>query len=132
MTSTSYAESCLVDLDISPCEDMKLLQHYEYWLQMSLMTPDLHLVRAWSLCRPSKHEQFVQFGNVINGPVIYTWFELGRLPVGNTVQEIFTRGIRVYWPHFLLSAGTIDSPSNTQSRKSMVTNFFTSYFDSLS
>ncbi len=114
--NTLLVDEYIVDLDIAPCEDIHSLQQYEYWLQLSMMMPDLHITRAWTLCKHSKHEEFLQFASVLNGPVVLSWFDIGKLPSGNTVQDIFTRGMKVFWPYFLLSTGVIDVPDNFAQR----------------
>lgn len=102
---------------VSVVEDLDKLQHWEYWLQLSVGTPDLHVRKGWSLCNDDHIEQFEHFSGVLDGPIVYCWLECTRLPSYISVETILGGELNVVWPEIGLPSGFIpldpSAPSST-------------------
>lgn len=90
----------------------RLIKLWEYELQLTFRTVNLHVSGAWRLQDDEAVAAHHDRGFRLNGPVVYSWFPVEALGK-TTVGEILSGDMpSIDWRNFLFPIGSLELPSS--------------------
>ncbi|CBZ51957.1 putative B-box zinc finger protein [Neospora caninum Liverpool] len=85
-------------VNVSVIEDLQILAQWEYWIQLSLFTADLHIVGGWSLATPAQEQLFDAKARALKGPTVYSFLDLNELETPQSLENIIAeKRVKADW-----------------------------------
>merc|ERR1719456_1796551 len=93
--------------------DVVELKQWEYWLQLSFQSTDLHVKRAWRLQSAEEEAELEKLARALRGPVVFSWINFDELTQGRGGQTALRQEeLRAEWRERVYTAGTTDPPKD--------------------
>ncbi|PFH36410.1 B-box zinc finger domain-containing protein [Besnoitia besnoiti] len=98
-------------VNVSVLEDLRTLAHWEYWVQLSLFTADLHIVGGWSLATYAEEQIFETKARALKGPVVYSFLDLNELETPQSLEDILAeKRVKSDWRKQIFPTGQCRPP----------------------
>ncbi|PHJ16945.1 b-box zinc finger domain-containing protein [Cystoisospora suis] len=98
-------------VNVAVLEDIQTLAQWEYWIQLSLFTADLHVLGGWTLATHAQEDAFEAKAQALQGPTVFSILDLNELETPQSLENIVAEGrIRSDWRKQVFPTGQCRPP----------------------